>query len=314
MNARWTGAEIGDQRGRTAVVTGGNTGIGFETAKLLAEHGATVLLACRDLGKAEAAAARIGAGSTVIPIRLDLASLASVREAAERIGEIHPRLDLLVNNAGMIMPPYTRTEDGFELHFGTNHLGHYALTGLLLELLLPVPGSRVVTVSSIGHRRGEMKFGDLQLEHGYKGETAYFQSKLANLMFAYELQRRLASAGAETISLAAHPGNARTDFGRNLGVFVRVAMRPGMRWFTSWLLQSPHVGALASVRAAVDPAARGGEYYGPPGRLQFTGHPERVESSARSYDTAAQRRLWEESERLTGVVYRFAEPSLRHPG
>jgi NAD(P)-dependent dehydrogenase (short-subunit alcohol dehydrogenase family) len=304
---RWTAADVPDQSGRTAIVTGANTGIGFETARVLADRGATVVLACRDQTKTVAAAARIRAAApraAVDTVRLDLASLSSVRQAAERIRSRHPRIDLLINNAGGIRPRYQRTEDGFESTIATNHLGPFALTGLLLEALLPVPGSRVMTVSSIGHRRGRIDLDDLHFERGYQFQDAYFQSKLANLMFTYELQRRLATAGAKTIAVAAHPGNARTEFGRDMNLFVRTAMRPGMRMFTWWLLQSPLMGALAPLRAAADPDARGSDYFGPPGRAQFTGYPTRVESSAQSYDVDMQHRLWAESERLTGVTFR----------
>jgi NAD(P)-dependent dehydrogenase (short-subunit alcohol dehydrogenase family) len=309
---RWTSADVPDQRGRTAVVTGANTGIGFETARLLAEHGATVILACRSAERAADAAARITAAapaSTVRTLELDLASLASVRRAAGRLRADHPRIDLLINNAGGIRRRHAVTEDGFELTFATNHLGPFAFTGLVLDRLLTVPGSRVVTVSSIGHRRGTINFDDLHFARGYAYQQAYFQAKLANLMFTYELQRRLAPAGAATIAVAAHPGNARTEFGRDMPLPVRVMMRPQLRALTWWLMHSPEMGALATVRAAVDPGARGGDYYGPPGRAQFTGYPTRVESTARSHDTAAQARLWEESERLTGVTYPVGEPA-----
>ncbi|GAA4581751.1 SDR family NAD(P)-dependent oxidoreductase [Planotetraspora phitsanulokensis] len=294
------------------MITGANTGVGFETAKLLAEHGATVILACRNADKAAAAADRITASapdSTVRTLQLDLASLASVRGAAEQLRADHPRLDLLINNAGGVRPRHAVTEDGFESTFATNHLGPFAFTGLVLDRLLTVPGSRVVTVSSIGHRRGTVDFEDLHFTRGYRYTHAYFQSKLANLMFTYELHRRLASAGVPTVAVAAHPGNARTEFGREMPLPVRVMMRPQLRMLTWWLMQSPQVAALAAVRAAVDPGVRGGEYYGPPGRAQFTGHPARVQSSARSHDTAAQRRLWQESERLTGVTYTVGEPA-----
>jgi len=206
------------------------------------------------------------------------------------------------------MPRHRLTEDGFELTLATNHLGPFAFTGLVLDRLLAVPGSRIVTVASIGHRRGTINFDDLHFQRGYRFQDAYFQSKLANLLFTYELQRRLAAAGAPTIAVAAHPGNARTEFGRELSPLVRVAMSPRLRMLTWWLMQRPQMGALATVRAAVDPDARGGDYYGPPGRAQFTGYPTRVESTARAHDPQAQRRLWHESEQLTGVTYPVGEP------
>ncbi len=300
---RWTEACVPRQRDRTVVITGGNTGLGFVVARVLAGAGATVVLACRNPARADAAATRIRTavpGARVATQQLDLAALASVQAAAQQLAAAYPRIDLLINNAGGLNPRQQRTEDGFERTLATNHLGPFALTGLLLDRLLATPGSRVVTVSSIGHRRGVINFDDLQFDRGYRFHHAYFQSKLANLMFTYELQRRLAAAGAATIAVAAHPGNARTEFGRDMNWAARTAMSPRLRLLTSWLMQSPEVGALATVRAATDPQARGGDYYGPPGRAQFTGYPVRVESTARSHDAAVQQRLWHESERLTG--------------
>lgn len=291
------------------MITGANTGLGFQTAKLLAQHGATVILACRNAGKAAEAAARISASSdaTVRTLQLDLASLASIRRAAEQLRADHPRLDLLINNAGGIRPQYAVTEDGFESTIATNHLGPFAFTGLVLDRLLTVPGSRVVTVGSIGHRRGTVDFDDLHFARGYRYQHAYAQSKLANLMFTYELHRRLASAGVPTVAVAAHPGNVRTGFGREMPLPVRAMTHPRLRMLTWWLMQSSQKGALATTRAAVDPDVRGGDYYGPPGRAQFTGYPDRVRSTAGSHDAAAQRRLWQESERLTGVTYPVAD-------
>jgi NAD(P)-dependent dehydrogenase (short-subunit alcohol dehydrogenase family) len=194
------------------------------------------------------------------------------------------------------------------LTLATNHLGPFAFTGLVLDRLLPVPGSRIVTVTSIGHRRGIVNFDDLHFARGYRFQPAYFQAKLANLMFTYELQRRLTTADLPTVAVAAHTGNARTEFGRDMPLPVRVMMRPELRMLTWWLMQSPRKAALATVRAAVAPDVLGGDFYGPPGRAQFTGYPARVESAAHSLDPAAQRRLWEESQRLTGVTYPVAEP------
>jgi NAD(P)-dependent dehydrogenase (short-subunit alcohol dehydrogenase family) len=313
-NTPWTVEDVPDQRGRTAVITGANTGIGFETAQVLAQRGAAVVLACRNPAKAADAATRIRAGApdaSVRTLHLDLASQASVREAAERLRAGHQRIDLLVNNAGGVRPRHAVTEDGFESTIATNHLGPFAFTGLVLDRLLATPGSRIVTVSSIGHRRGAVNFDDLHFERGYRSQTAYFQSKLANLLFTYELQRRL--TGTETIAVAAHPGNARTEFGSDMNPLIRTAMSPKLAWLTWWLLQSGRMGALAPLRAATDPAAGGGDYYGPPGRLQFTGHPERVESSARSHDTETGQRLWRESERLTGVTYPAGRSSATRP-
>jgi NAD(P)-dependent dehydrogenase (short-subunit alcohol dehydrogenase family) len=295
MNA-WTAADVPDQTGRVAVITGANTGLGFETARVLAARGATVVLACRNMTKAGQAIDRLGGGPRLSAVSLDLASLPSVREAAAEIRSAWPRIDLLINNAGLMSPTPQRTADGFELQFGTNHLGHFALTGLLLDRLRDVPGSRVVTVSSIAHRRARI---DLPEGGRYRWGRAYGQSKLANLMFTYELQRRLAGTG--TIAVAAHPGNAQTELIRHFPLAQRIVGHPAMRWATSWLFQSASMGALATLRAATDPAVEGGAYYGPPGRLQFTGPPSLVRSSELSYDVAAQQRLWAESSRLTGV-------------
>ncbi len=309
---RWTTADVPSQSGRTAVVTGASSGLGLETARVLAQRAATVILACRDLARAGRAAQAIRASApqaSVRVVRLDLASLASVREAAGEIALACPRLDLLINNAGVMAVPQQRTEDGFELTFATNHLGHFALTGLLLDRLLAAPGARIVTVASIAHRRGVMHFDDLQLAGAYRPWRAYEQSKLANLLFTYELQARLQAAGAGPAALAAHPGNARTDLWRWTPRFTQRLYRPRLRMLTFWFAQSAPMGALPTLRAATDPAARGGDYYGPPGRLQYTGYPARVGSSARAHDKAAQRRLWEISEDLTGVSYRIPAPS-----
>ncbi|HLX47309.1 MAG TPA: oxidoreductase [Streptosporangiaceae bacterium] len=294
----WVEADVPDQTGRTAVVTGANTGLGFEAARVLAERGADVILACRTPARAQTAVERIRASAKgqVSTVRVDLASKASIAEAAEELNRSHERIDLLLNNAGLMMPPYGRTEDGFELQFGTNHLGHFALTGLLLGRMLPVPGSRVVTMSSNGHRMGRIDFGNLQWEHGYSRTASYGRSKLANLLFTYELQRRLAAAGAQTAALAAHPGTSRSELTRYLPLWMRIlsVVVP---------TQSAAAGAVPMLRAATDPAASGGEYYGPAGFGEMTGPAKRVRSSARSHDEAVAKRLWEESERLTGVTY-----------
>jgi NAD(P)-dependent dehydrogenase (short-subunit alcohol dehydrogenase family) len=296
---RWTEADVPDQAGRTVVITGANTGIGFEAARVLAARGARVILACRDVGRAEDAAARIGAAAGADVVELDLASLGSVREAAGELRSACDRIDLLVNNAGVMMPPYGVTADGFELQFGINHLGHFALTGLLLDRLAGVPGARVVTVSSNAHKAGRIDFGDLQSRRRYQRVAGYGQSKLANLMFTYGLQRRLATAGAEAVALAAHPGLTKTHLGRYLSAVMRayyvVVERP--------LGHSAARGALPVLRAATDPGARGGEYYGPDGWHEERGFPRLVEPSAAARDEDAQRRLWQESERLTGVSY-----------
>ena len=306
MSSPWTAADIPDLTGRTAVVTGASAGLGLETAKVLAARGASVVLACRNVDKAERAAtpirADVGQADMQI-VKLDLASLASVREAAAELRSEHSQLDLLILNAGVMQMPYRRTEDGFELTLATNHLGHFALTGLLLDRLLDVAGSRIVTVSSVAHRRGHIRFDDLQSERSYDASGAYAQSKLANLLFAYELDRRLRAAGAPTTSLAAHPGNARTDLWQTSSSLERAVISPRLRFLNFWLVQGAEAGALPTLRAATDPSARGGEYYGPAGRFQFAGDPVRVESNDRSHDATAQRQLWDMSEQLTGARY-----------
>ena len=297
---KWTTAKIPDQSARTAIVTGANTGLGLETAKALAVRGAHVVLAVRNVTKGEAAAEWISRSVPDADLelqRLDLGSLASVREAAEEIRTKHERIDLLINNAGVMTPPRETTSDGFELQFGTNHLGHFALTGLLLDRLLPTVGSRIVTVSSIGHRFAPgIRFEDLQWERRYNRLQAYGQSKLANLLFTYELQRRL--IGQHTTALAAHPGGSDTELARHLpGVVQRAVplVRP--------LFQEAAMGALPTLRAATDPGALGGQYYGPDGLGQQKGHPKLVTSNERSYDIELQRRLWTVSEELTGVTF-----------
>jgi NAD(P)-dependent dehydrogenase (short-subunit alcohol dehydrogenase family) len=300
----WNETDVPDQDGRTALVTGANTGLGFCVAAALAAKGATVLLACRDQRKGEEAAAKIdasGRGAATEVVRLDLASLDSVREAAAQVRSGHDRLDLLVNNAGVMALARADTADGFELQIGTNHLGHFALTGLLLDRLLVAPGSRIVTVSSLAHRYGRVKLDDLQSSRRYSGHTAYAQSKLANLLFALELERRLAAAGAQAASLAAHPGYASTGLFRHWPAAIQAAARV----FESLVAQDSHLGALPVLRAATDPAARGGEYYGPGGVAHLTGHPEPVTPARRARDADAARGLWNESQRLTGVTFAF---------
>ena len=297
MSEKWTEQDVPDQKGRVAVVTGANTGLGFETARVLAERGASVVLAVRNVEKGRRAAARMTGDVTVQA--LDLSSLESIRTAADELRAEHQRIDLLINNAGVMYTPKQTTQDGFELQFGTNHLGHFAFTGLLLDLLLPVPGSRVVTVSSVGHRiRAAIHFDDLQWERSYNRAAAYGQSKLANLMFTYELQRRLAAHGT-TAALAAHPGMSDTELARNSPTVVRLLLTA----FAPVITQKAAKGALPTLRAAADPAALGGQYYGPDGLGEARGHPRLVTSSPQSYDMAIQQRLWAVSEDLTGVKF-----------
>ncbi|ADG76445.1 short-chain dehydrogenase/reductase SDR [Cellulomonas flavigena DSM 20109] len=296
MSEQWTEQHVPDQSGRVAVVTGASGGLGLETARVLAARGAHVVLAVRDVEKGKQAAARIDGDTSVQA--LDLTSLASVRSAAADLRAAHPRIDLLVNNAGVMYTPRRTTTDGFELQLGTNHLGHFALTGLLLDRLLPVPGSRVVTVASNAHRmRAAIDFDDLQSERSYSRVRAYGQSKLANLMFTYELQRRLASHGT-TVAVAAHPGVSRTELARNAPTTVRLLLTR-----LAPLFQPAEMGALPTLRAATDPAVTGGQYYGPAGRREVRGHPVLVASSPESHDETVQRRLWAVSEELTQVTF-----------
>lgn len=297
MSDNWTEQHIPDQHGRVAIVTGANTGLGFETARMLAARGAAVVLAVRDVEKGRQAAARMTGDVTVQA--LDLTSLDSIRSAAADLREAHPRIDLLINNAGVMYTPRQTTTDGFELQFGTNHLGHFALTGLLLDRLLPVPGSRVVTVSSTGHRiRAAIHFEDLQWERSYSRVGAYGQAKLANLMFTYELQRRLAPHGT-TIATAAHPGASNTELLRN----TPTALRLPVTVLAPLLTQKADMGALPTLRAATDPTVTGGQYYGPGGPGEIRGYPKLVTSSPDSHNQATQQRLWIASEELTGVTF-----------
>lgn len=294
----WTTADIPDQSGRTAVITGANTGLGFETAKALAEKGAHVVIAVRNTTKGGQAAARISGDVEVQ--ELDLTSLASINAAADALKSRFDKIDLLINNAGVMTTPKDTTKDGFELQFGTNHLGHFALTGLLLDALLDVDGARIVTVSSNGHKMGgAIHWDDLQWERSYSRMGAYTQSKLANLLFTYELQRRLAPRG-KTIAVAAHPGTATTELARSL---PRPIERAFLAAAPKLFAQTPDGGALPTLRAATDPGVLGGQYYGPDGIGQQRGAPVVVASSAQSYDVEQQRRLWEISEELTKVTF-----------
>ncbi len=294
----WTFDNIPPQTGRTAIVTGANTGIGYETALALARKGAHVILACRDLKKAEAAVERITAERPAGSARareLDLSDLESVRRFADKFAAEHERLDLLINNAGVMVPPYSKTAQGFELQFGTNHLGHFALVAHLLPLLRRTPGARLVVVSSGVHHQGRIDFDDLDFaQRGYSPWRAYAQSKLANLLFALELQRKLAAAGESLIVTAAHPGYTATDLQRTAGI---------ARLFNPLFAMRPPQGALPTLRAATDPDARAGEYFGPRRFFEMNGPPERARINRRARDLEVAARLWQVSEQLTGVHF-----------
>ena len=296
MGRKWTATDMPDQSGRVAVVTGANTGIGLPTAAELARHGARVVLACRSVERARAAADRIVAegvaGSVDVP-ELDLADLASVRSFSDAFLARFDRLDLLINNAGVMWPPLSRTADGFELQFGTNHLGHFALTARLMDRLRETAGARVVTVASVSHRFGAIDFEDLQWEsRPYRPNRAYGQSKLANLLFTYELQRRIDRAAARMLAAAAHPGFTGTELQRNAG-FVRLV--------SPWFGMEPWQGALPTLYAATAPEIEPGGYYGPDGWGEVRGYPRRVGSSVASKDQAVAERLWAVSEELVGL-------------
>ncbi len=297
-NTAWTSAQIPDQTGKTAIVTGANSGIGFETARELARKGASVILACRDPGRGAAAIEAIKSElpeARVELATLDLGSLASVRAFAEGFRQGSESLDLLINNAGVMMPPYGKTEDGFELQIGINHLGHFALTGLLLDRLLATPGARVVTVSSGAHRWGGVDLKDLSWEKKrYSKMKSYGQSKLANLLFTFELQRRLAEIGAEVIAVAAHPGWSATNLQKNSGMG---------RLLNPIFAQGQDKGAWPTLYAATAPEVGGGEYFGPGGWMEMGGHPKRVDSNDASKDADHGLRLWRISEELVDVRF-----------
>jgi len=302
----WTSADVGDQSGRTFVVTGANSGIGLQAVRVLAARGAKVVMACRNLDKAEGARQRVLAETPAADLHieaLDLADLDSVRSCADRVLASCPTVDVLVNNAGIMAIPRRETAQGFEMQLGTNHLGHFAFTGLLVDRLLE-RGRRVVTIASQAHRMGRMHFEDLQLVRGYGEWKAYGQSKLANLLFAFELDRRLRARGATLISVAAHPGYADTDL-QHVGPRTKgnKVLDKLMGTFNRIAAQSAADGALPTLRAAVDPDVQGGDYLGPAGFLETSGPPVKVRAAANATDPDAAARLWEVSQELTGVTW-----------
>lgn len=306
---RWVAEHIPRMDGKTVLITGASSGLGFEAAKLLASQGARLVLAVRNRDRGEFAAARLCA---VVPdlryelVPLDLADLVSIGRFAESVRDAHSRLDVLVNNAGVMAIPRLSTADGFEMQFGVNHLGHFTLTGLLLPLLLHAPGARVVTVSRGAHVVGRIDFDDLQSVNQYDEWRAYGQSKLANLLFAYELQRRFVDARAGAISVAVHPGYADTNLQAVGPTMTDSRMRLAvMRWANRTVAQSAAMGALPTVYAATSSHVQGGDYFGPDGPLGLHGFPTKVQSSAASHHAETARRLWQVSEELTGVQYAF---------
>jgi NAD(P)-dependent dehydrogenase (short-subunit alcohol dehydrogenase family) len=295
----WSAEALGDQTGRTAIITGSNSGIGFETARVLAGKGATVVMACRNLEKANPKANEIRAAhpsADVDVMQLDLSNLDSVQRFADAFRSKHSRLDLLINNAGIMVPPYGKTTQGFETQFGVNHLGHFALTGSLLDRLTNTPGARIVTVSSVAHLMGKIDFANLNWEKGYKAQAAYGQSKLANLLFTYELQRRLAAAGKDTLAVAAHPGWTDTNL---------QAHAKAVKFMNRFFAQNALMGALPTLYAATEPSVHGAEYFGPSGFMEMNGPPKKVKSNRRSHDRNVAERLWNVSEELTGVHFQI---------
>jgi len=295
---KWDSSNIPDQMGRVAIVTGSSSGIGYETARVLAEKKASVIVAVRNLKKGNAAADKIISqhpNADVKVIELDLANMESIRNFAAEFKNNYSRLDLLINNAGVMMPPYSKTADGFELQFGTNHLGHFALTGLLLDLIKTTPDSRIVNVSSSAHNYGDLDLEDLNWEkRPYKKMKSYGDSKIANLYFTYELQKRVDRDGGNPLVAASHPGWTATELQRHVG-FVRL--------LNNFFSQDITMGALPTLYAAVGADVKGSDYYGPSGWREMKGYPKKVESNELSHNEKIARILWDVSEELTGVKF-----------
>ncbi len=295
--------KVPNQKGRIAIVTGANTGLGYETALGLAKKGIKIIMACRNLDKARAAKDKIlkEVPETELEVlELDLAKLKSVRQFAKTFLAKHKQLDILINNAGVMIPPYQKTEDGFELQMGVNYFGHFLLTGLLIETITQTPGSRIVTLSSNAHQNAEINFDDLQSENDYSRMGAYGQSKLACLMFALELQRRLENNGFdETISVAAHPGISNTELSRHIPKWLSVILSPVALLIT----HTPKSAARPTLLAALGQNVEGGNYFGPTGFREMKGDPGKAEIKPQAKNKITVTRLWEVSESLTGINY-----------
>lgn len=293
----WSTASIPNLSGKTILVTGANSGIGLEASKIFAAKGARVVLACRNPEKGQAALASIRELTPAADLdlmTLDLSSLESVRQFSNEFTQRYEQLDILVNNAGIMVPPYTKTADGFESQFGTNHLGHFVLTARLLPLLEKSGQGRVVVVSSVAHRFGHIRFKDLNWEKRYSRWLAYGQSKLANLMFAKELQRRLKQQGSNVIAVAVHPGYSNTNLQRHV---------TGGSLFNSIFSQSQQEGCLPTVFGATNPDLKGGEYIGPDGWFEMKGKPDRAFSNRKSNDERTAKKLWDVSEQMTQETF-----------
>lgn len=298
---KWSFSNIPDQSGRIAIVTGANSGIGFITAGALAMAGAKVIMACRNESKGKSAIENIltkTPKADVELMQLDLSDLSSISEFVKEFKSKYKKLDLLINNAGIMMPPFGKTADGFESQFGTNHLGHFALTGQLLKIILKTPNSRIVSVSSNAHKMGKINFNNLNAEESYSKAGAYGQSKLANLLFTYELQRFFDAQDLQTKALAAHPGWTATNLQNNSTLFRFLNPRFG---------QKMEMGALPTLRAAVDPEAKGGDYFGPDKFMEWRGYPVLVDSNDASKDKKVAAKLWAVSEDLTDIKFDWSK-------
>jgi len=303
---KWTSSDIPDLTGKTIIVTGGNSGLGFVSARTFAEKGAQVIIACRSANRGDVTKKQIEKAcptANVHVMEIDLMDLESIKDFTTRFKQKHDKLDVLLNNAGIMTVPYGLTKDGFESQLGTNHLGHFALTGLLLDLLKNTPQSRVVNVSSMAHKQGVMDFDNLLFKNGigYTPMKAYGRSKLANLLFTYELQEFFDSKNINCIAVAAHPGVSNTNLARHLeGKWLFEFLRP----LLELIVQPATMGALPLIRASVDPLVKKGEYYGPSGFQEISGYPVVVESNKASHDKISAKKLWEISEKLTSVVFK----------
>jgi NAD(P)-dependent dehydrogenase (short-subunit alcohol dehydrogenase family) len=297
MNTKkWDSSNITNQKGRVAIVTGSSSGIGYETARVLANKNAAVIIAVRNMEKGNKAAQKIKnqyPDAHVTVMELDLANLESVRKFAANFKREHSRLDLLINNAGVMMPPYSKTADGFELQFGTNHLGHFLLTGLLIDLIIKTKDSRIVNISSTAHKSGNIIFDDLNWEkRKYNGWKGYGDSKLANIYFTYELARKLANKGNNPVVAAAHPGWTATELQRHVSLF---------RFLNTFFAQGIDMGALPTLYAAVAADVQSGDYFGPSGFMEMRGYPKKAETNELSKNEKIAQRLWAVSEELTGI-------------
>lgn len=284
---------------RIIIITGANSGIGYEACKIMAKSGARIVMACRNMGKAETAYKNIIGSypdARLEIMELNLASQSSIKNFVREYRSKYSKLDILINNAGVMATPYKITEDGFELQFGTNHLGHFALTGLLMDLLLKTADSRVVNVSSIAHFNGTIHFEDLKAEKWYSPMKAYRQSKLANLLFSYELQRKFEESGSDSISVAVHPGISSTNI---------IELPAWLEKLKELLLMSAEKGALSTIKGATDPGLKGGEFIGPAGIRQMFGYPAVLKSDKSSYNREVWQRLWKVSEEMTGIEYKI---------